>query len=100
MIEDEIIAIADGAKSDSDDVARCKLKIYAREKVLAWFNPQKYGAKVGVGGAAGLPPISLSDAERLVRIEQLLRKAGVDLPPQVKVEIGKARELTDGNEDD
>lgn len=80
MLEDEVVAIADGAKPDSDDVARCKLRIYAREKVLAWFNPGKYGAKVGIGGASGLPPLALTDTERLVRLEQLLRKAGVTVP--------------------
>ena len=75
--EDEIQAIADMPTEQRDDVQHRKLQIYAREKRLVWNNPGRYGSKVQLGGAVGLPPVQLSDVERATRIKQLLEKAGV-----------------------
>ena len=75
MLEDEIQEIADTPSGLTDDVQHRKLQIYAREKRLVWNNPGRYGSKVQLGGAVGLPPVQLSDAERATRIKQLLDKA-------------------------
>ena len=75
MIEDEIQAISDTPTGLPDDVQHRKLQIYAREKRLVWNNPGRYGSKVQVGGAVGLPPVQLTDVERVTRIQQLLDKA-------------------------
>ena len=110
VIEDEMLEIADtptlipvvqGDKvlllPHPDDVAHRKLQLWMREKKLTWFRPDKYGTKVGIGGAAGLPALDapLTDAERLVRINQLLEKAG---HPQLTVTVGPAHE--DNNEEE
>ena len=75
MLEDEIQEIADTPSGLADDVQHRKLQIYAREKKLVWSNPGRYGSKVQLGGAVGLPPVQLSDVERATRIKQLLDKA-------------------------
>tara|TARA_R110000824_G_scaffold17278_6_gene70388 strand:- start:3166 stop:3648 length:483 start_codon:yes stop_codon:yes gene_type:complete len=92
VLEDEIQAIADMPTEHRDDVQHRKLQIYAREKRLVWNNPGRYGSKVQLGGAVGLPPIQLSDVERATRIKQLLEKAGV---PQLEVTIEPTQEKTD-----
>ncbi len=52
---------------DTEHVSRSKLRIETRLKLLAKWNPRKWGEKVAVGGAADLPPIKsereLTDAE-------------------------------------
>jgi hypothetical protein len=92
MIEDEIQAISDTPTGLPDDVQHRKLQIYAREKRLVWNNPGRYGSKVQVGGAVGLPPIQLTDVERVTRIQQLLDKADV---PRLEVTIEPTQEKTD-----
>lgn len=97
MIEDEIMHIADQRdRTDADDVQHRKLQIYAREKRLAWNNPSKYGTKVGIGGAQGLPPV-LTETERVLRLGQLLKKAGIEMLPVKQLELvdAPAEELTD-----
>lgn len=95
--EDEIMEIADRRdRTDADDVQHRKLQIYAREKRLAWNNPSKYGTKVGIGGAQGLPPV-LTETERVLRLGQLLKKAGIEMLPVKQLELvdAPAEELTD-----
>ena len=59
----------------SDDVPHRKLKAWGLEKRLAWNNVGRYGDKVQVGGAADLPPVVLSESERVARLEALLATA-------------------------
>jgi len=49
-----------------------------------WSNPGRYGSKVAIGGAVGLPPVQLTDTERATRIQQLLDKASS--VPRITVE--------------
>lgn len=71
-IEDEMMEIADTPSTHEDDVQHRKVQLWAREKRLAWNNPAKYGMKTQIGGAADLPPVQLSEDERVARIQQLL----------------------------
>jgi len=88
VIEDEILAIADGRDlADENDVNRRKLRIYAREKRLAWGDSEKYGTKTQIRQDV-THRVELSDVEREVRIKQLLEKAGA--PQAVEVEIEDA----------
>ncbi len=54
-----------GVKVDGEHVTRSKLRIETRLKLLAKWDPKRYGDKLAVGGAEDLPPIghahSLSD---------------------------------------
>ena len=92
MIEDEIQAIADTPTDLRDDVAHRKLQCWARHQRLIWSNPGRYGTKHQIGGAVGLPPIQLTDVERVTRIQQLLDKADV---PRLEVTIEPTQEKTD-----
>lgn len=49
---------------DSEHVQRSKLRIETRLKLLAKWDPKRYGDKIAVGGADDLPAIKgLSDAD-------------------------------------
>lgn len=85
-IADECLAIADtpleadrvtidefGLKkvTRGDAVQHRKMQIWTRLQLLAKWFPHKYGDKLQVGGAADLPPVQLSNEERIARIKQL-----------------------------
>ena len=74
QIADECLAIVDTSDAkDDQDVARRKLRVETRLKLLACWDPRRYGNKVAVGGDADAPPIRmLSDGERERRISALL----------------------------
>lgn len=62
---------------DPGSVSHAKLRAEHRLKLLAKWNPKKYGDKLALGGAEGLPAIEtttreLSDAERAVRLTRVL----------------------------
>jgi len=80
MIEGELQEIADTPTDHRDDVAHRKLQCWAREKRLVWSNPGRYGSKTQIGGAVGLPPVQLTDTERMTRIQQLIDKANGGQP--------------------
>lgn len=51
---------------DHDHIQRSKLRIDTRLKLLAKWNPKKYGEKVAIGGAHDLPPVQAAlDASKL-----------------------------------
>lgn len=62
-----------GWKLNGDHVQRSKLRIETRLKLLAKWNPKKWGEKLAVGGAADLPPIkNMSDSELEAKIAERL----------------------------
>ncbi len=76
LLEDEIQDIADNPSMHESDVSHRKLMIWAREKRLIWNDPAKYGTKVGIGGASGLPALDgQTDAERVERLKEILSGA-------------------------
>ena len=65
----------DGATTTIEDMlGHRKLQIETRLKLLAKFNPSKYGDKIGVHGVAGQPPVSTEDTG-VSRLFELLRNA-------------------------
>lgn len=50
---DEIIEIADKCKADKDEVAKAKLRIYARIEAVQRMKPRKYGNKMQLTGDGG-----------------------------------------------
>ena len=62
---------------DPGSVSHAKLRAEHRLKLLAKWNPKKYGDKLGIGGADGLDPVQsvtreLTDAERAVRLSRAI----------------------------
>jgi hypothetical protein len=71
----------------SDDVQHRKLKAHGLENRMKWNNVKRYGDKMQVGGAADLPPVQMSDAERVARARALIEQA-------------RKRKETNGTEED
>lgn len=71
-ISQECFAIADDGRSDmyldgdgrerfdTEHIQRSKLRIETRLKLLAKWNPKKWGEKLAIGGAPELPPVASS----------------------------------------
>jgi hypothetical protein len=69
-ISQECFAIADDGRSDmyldadgrerfdTEHIQRSKLRIETRLKLLAKWNPKKWGEKLAIGGAPELPPVA------------------------------------------
>ena len=63
----------------SDMLGHRKLRIETRMKLLAVWNPKKWGDKLGIGGADGLPPLKSMDDEALdAKIAALTKKHGTE----------------------
>lgn len=54
-----------GVKVDGEHVQRSKLRIETRLKLLAKWDPKRYGDKLAIGGADDLPPIKTMTDEAL-----------------------------------
>jgi predicted DNA-binding transcriptional regulator AlpA len=60
---------------DAEHVQRSKLRIETRLKLLAKWDPKRYGEKLAIGGADDLPPIKTATDEQLIaRIRALQAK--------------------------
>ena len=70
-LADECLAIADEDVPSKDAVARNRLRVDTRLKLLACWDPRRYGNKVAIGGDADAPPVMVSDAERLAKLQAL-----------------------------
>lgn len=72
-IAQQCLEIADQRNPlDDDDIAHRKLRIATRLQVLGLWFPALYGTKVAIGAAVDLPPLQLSDEQRVQRVQQLL----------------------------
>lgn len=80
LIQDEIperTATEHGDKVDAGFVAWQKNRVETRLKLLAKWNPKKWGDKVAIGGASDLPPIqSTATIEPSEAYKKLLEGAG------------------------
>lgn len=86
-LADEVIDIADDGANDTyvdsyghtktnqDVIARSRLRVDTRLKLLACWDPSRYGTKMQVGGAHDLPPVTMSIEERAAKITALLAAA-------------------------
>ena len=54
-----------------------KLQVETRLKLLAKWDPKRYGEKLALGGADDLPPIkTMTDEQLAARVAALQRKVG------------------------
>jgi len=68
---------AEEGRFDSEHVQRSKLRIETRLKLLAKWDPKRYGEKLAIGGASDLPPLqTLPDADLSAKIAALMAKNG------------------------
>lgn len=86
-IADECLQIADDGtndtytdeegrqRTDQDVLGRSKLRVESRLKLLACWDPRRYGQKMQVGGADDLPPVQVDDSERRKRLAEILAVA-------------------------
>lgn len=103
VIAEEILAIADDGSNDTyvddegftrtdhDVIARSRLRVDARLKLLAKWFPTSYGDKMQVGGAADLPPVRMTTEERAARISSILAAAAARRAKQ-RTDHGEGKE--------
>lgn len=64
-----------GDRPNTEWISRSKLRIETRLKLLAKWDPKRYGEKIAIGGADDLPPIKkMSDDELEAAIARLAGK--------------------------
>jgi hypothetical protein len=73
-----------GPHANTEWISRSRLRIETRLKLLAKWDPRRYGEKLAIGGAADLPP---------VQTETALDVAG--LPTEVLTAIMKAKDAAE-----
>lgn len=74
--DEKAIAILDYS---AEHVQRSKLRIETRLKLLAKWDPRRYGEKLALGGADDLPPIkTMTDEQLAARVAALQKKVGGD----------------------
>lgn len=70
----ERCATAEGDKVDSGHVAWLKNRAEQRLKLLAKWDPKRYGERLAIGGHEDMPPLSgLSEEELSARIAKLMK---------------------------
>jgi len=71
----DTISTKDGERPDTEWISRSKLRVETRLKLLAKWDPKRYGEKLAIGGAADLPPLqTMSDVELNAKLAALLAK--------------------------
>lgn len=73
----DTLSTESGERPNTEWISRSKLRIETRLKLLAKWDPKRYGEKLAIGGATDLPPLqTLSDADLEARIAMLMSQAG------------------------
>jgi hypothetical protein len=98
---DEMVEIADDSRNDwmerndpknpgyvanGENIQRAKLRLEQRRWFAEKLLPKKYGNKVAIGGAEGLPPVQTMSLDEIARRAAFLFTAaadGAEKPPRV-----------------
>lgn len=73
--EMDTIATEHGDRPNTEWISRSKLRVETRLKLLAKWDPRRYGEKIAIGGADDLPPLSkMADDELMAKIAALQAK--------------------------
>lgn len=68
-----------GERANSEWISRSKLRVETRLKLLAKWDPKRYGERLAIGGADDMPPIkTMSDTELAAKIAAMTAKANVE----------------------
>lgn len=63
--EFDTVKTKDGDRANTEWISRSKLRVETRLKLLAKWDPRRYGEKLAIGGADDLPPIKTMTDEQL-----------------------------------
>lgn len=70
----DTLATENGERPNTEWIARSKLRIETRLKLLAKWDPKRYGERLAIGGHEDMPPLSgLSEEELASRIAKLMK---------------------------
>lgn len=73
-IQADTLATENGERPNTEWIARSKLRIETRLKLLAKWDPKRYGERLAIGGHEDMPPLSgLSEEELAARIAKLMK---------------------------
>lgn len=65
--------------ANTEWISRSKLRVETRLKLLAKWDPARYGEKIAIGGADDLPPIkTMTDEQLVARAAALKQKLGIE----------------------
>lgn len=68
----DTVSTENGDRPNTEWIARSKLRIETRLKLLAKWDPKRYGERLAIGGHEDMPPLSgISDEELHARIAKL-----------------------------
>jgi hypothetical protein len=87
VVGTETEVTSDGKKVKmADMLGHRKLQIETRLKLLAKWDPRRYGEKIAIGGDADAPPINISDRDRQIELQSLMALAASRRDPAIKRE--------------
>ena len=73
--ENDTIDTEHGERANTEWISRSKLRVETRLKLLAKWDPKRYGEKLAIGGASDLPPLrAMADDELNAGIAALMAK--------------------------
>lgn len=73
--ENDTIDTEHGERANTEWISRSKLRVETRLKLLAKWDPKRYGEKLAIGGASDLPPLqTLSDEDLAAKLALLMAK--------------------------
>lgn len=74
--ENDTVSTEHGERPNTEWISRSKLRVETRLKLLAKWDPKRYGEKLAIGGASDLPPIqTLPDDDLAAKIAALMAKS-------------------------
>ena len=78
-LSQDTIVTDTGERANTEWISRSKLRVETRLKLLAKWDPKRYGERLAIGGADDMPPIkTLSDADLTAKIAAMSAKANVE----------------------
>jgi hypothetical protein len=73
--ENDTVSTEHGDRPNTEWISRSKLRVETRLKLLAKWDPKRYGEKLAIGGASDLPPIqTMPDDDLSAKIAALMAK--------------------------
>lgn len=75
--ENDTLNTEHGERANTEWISRSKLRVETRLKLLAKWDPKRYGEKLAIGGASDLPPLqTMSDTDLAAKLATLMARNG------------------------